>query len=352
VAEHGQRLLVIYGALMLAMLLAALDQTIVSTALPTALQGIGGGGLIVLTQAIIGDIVPARERGKYQGAFGAVFGAPDLGEAMGNAPTQRTSAEEVERVMSRLSAVELRRFGYAKLARAAGLDLSGGACWLLTKLAHQGATPGPELAKQAGVSMEEGHPAAQLLVDRGLITRGAGGVLTITGAGTLTADKVFDAQRQWLQNQLGGWSADQHAELDEVLAKFSRAVLGDNSDRHLVDRQKSVTRGERAVFFLVRGTMRPFGRRGVFLHATSRRRAVVCGGEEVGRERGGGRGVQGIHARALARHGAAGLRADRGPGARGGRRAGRLRPGLRGTSRSPYPRTWSSTARPPTRGAP
>ena len=42
VAEHGQRLLVIYAALMLAMLLAALDQTIVSTALPTIVNDLGG----------------------------------------------------------------------------------------------------------------------------------------------------------------------------------------------------------------------------------------------------------------------------------------------------------------------
>jgi EmrB/QacA subfamily drug resistance transporter len=140
-------LLIVYTALMLAILLAALDQTIVSTALPTivgdlgglshlswvvtayilattastplwgklgdqfgrktlfqasivifligsalcgqsrnmielisfrALQGLGGGGLMVLAQAIIGDIVPARERGKYQGAFGAVFGVASV----------------------------------------------------------------------------------------------------------------------------------------------------------------------------------------------------------------------------------------------------------------------------------
>src|SRR3984885_7828092 len=112
--------------------------------------------------------------------------AADLGEAMGGAPTNRTSSQEVERVLSRLSATDLRRFGYAKLARAAGLDLPGGACWILTMLAKQGATPGPELARQAGVTMEEGHPNAQLLVDRGLITR-TGGVLALTPSGAETA---------------------------------------------------------------------------------------------------------------------------------------------------------------------
>ncbi|GAA2638577.1 MFS transporter [Actinomadura fulvescens] len=144
---RGRDLYVILGALMLAMLLAALDQTIVSTALPTivsdlgglnhlswvvtayllsstastplwgklgdqygrkrlfqtsiviflvgsalcgvaqdmtqliafrGVQGLGGGGLMVLVVAIVGDVVPVRERGRYQGLFGAVFGVSSV----------------------------------------------------------------------------------------------------------------------------------------------------------------------------------------------------------------------------------------------------------------------------------
>jgi EmrB/QacA subfamily drug resistance transporter len=161
--------------------------------------------------------------------------AADLGEAMGGAPTNRTSSQEVERVLSRLSATDLRRFGYAKLARAAGLDLPGGACWILTRLAKQGPTPGPELASQAGVTIEEGHPNAQLLVDRGLITR-TDGVLAVTPSGAETADRLFAAKHDWLESQLAGWSPQQHAELEHVLTKLSRAMLGDEADRHLVDR--------------------------------------------------------------------------------------------------------------------
>lgn len=153
--------LVSIGALLLGMLLAALDQTIVSTALPTivselggmdhlswvvtaymlaataatplwgklgdqygrkklfqtaigiflvgsalcgmaqnmpqligfrALQGLGGGGLMVLSMAIVGDLVSPRERGKYQGLFGAVFGATSvLGPLLGGLFTEHLS---------------------------------------------------------------------------------------------------------------------------------------------------------------------------------------------------------------------------------------------------------------------
>src|SRR4029079_8615099 len=43
-----------------------------------AIQGLGGGGLMVSAQAAIGDVVPPRERGKWTGLFGAVFGVSSV----------------------------------------------------------------------------------------------------------------------------------------------------------------------------------------------------------------------------------------------------------------------------------
>jgi len=111
-----RRVRLVFLGLMLALLLAALDQMIVATALPKivgelhglekmswaitaylltstvglpvsgraqsmdqliafrAVQGIGAGGLMIGVQAIIADIVPPRERGRFMGLIGATFG--------------------------------------------------------------------------------------------------------------------------------------------------------------------------------------------------------------------------------------------------------------------------------------
>src|SRR5207249_2316706 len=49
-----------------------------------ALQGLGAGGLFPLALATIGNIVPPRDRGRYQGLIGAVFAAASIiGPAVG-----------------------------------------------------------------------------------------------------------------------------------------------------------------------------------------------------------------------------------------------------------------------------
>src|SRR6185312_2833972 len=58
--------------------LCGIAQNMLQLILFRALEGIGGGGLIVVTIAVIGDLIPPRERGRYQGFFGAVFGVATI----------------------------------------------------------------------------------------------------------------------------------------------------------------------------------------------------------------------------------------------------------------------------------
>jgi EmrB/QacA subfamily drug resistance transporter len=58
--------------------LAGLSQSMWQLIATRGLQGIGGGGLLALTFAIVGDVIPPRDRGKYQGYFGAVFGLSSI----------------------------------------------------------------------------------------------------------------------------------------------------------------------------------------------------------------------------------------------------------------------------------
>ena len=58
--------------------LCGLSRSMMQLVLFRAVQGLGGGGLNVTTQAVVGDIVAPRERGRYQGIFGAVFGLASI----------------------------------------------------------------------------------------------------------------------------------------------------------------------------------------------------------------------------------------------------------------------------------
>ncbi|PYE85663.1 MDR family MFS transporter [Pseudoroseicyclus aestuarii] len=72
---YGRRVMVFVsvGVFLLGSALCGLAGSMLFLILARALQGLGGGGLMVLALSIIGDIIPPRERGKVQGVFAAVF---------------------------------------------------------------------------------------------------------------------------------------------------------------------------------------------------------------------------------------------------------------------------------------
>ncbi|MFG1673951.1 MDR family MFS transporter [Micromonospora sp. NPDC049282] len=73
---YGRRPVFLFsiGAFLLGSLLAGLSQDMTQLIVTRGVQGLGAGGLMTLAFVIISDVVPPRERGRYQGLFGAVFG--------------------------------------------------------------------------------------------------------------------------------------------------------------------------------------------------------------------------------------------------------------------------------------
>jgi DNA-binding MarR family transcriptional regulator len=160
-------------------------------------------------------------------------GAADLGEALGAVSAERSSVHEIERALLRLADGDLRKHGYAKLAELSGLDLPGGSCWVLARLAKRGPQAGAALAREARVSQEQGRPYTDKLVDAGYVRRDAD-MLHLTTAGGAAADRLFAAGREGLCDLLAEWSPEQHADLARMLDRLSLALLGDDADRRLM----------------------------------------------------------------------------------------------------------------------
>jgi EmrB/QacA subfamily drug resistance transporter len=77
---YGRRLIfqVAIGIFLVGSALSGLSQNMGELIAFRALQGVGGGGLFAIALSIIGDVIPPRERGRYQGYFGAVFGVASV----------------------------------------------------------------------------------------------------------------------------------------------------------------------------------------------------------------------------------------------------------------------------------
>src|SRR5690606_12241034 len=72
--------------------LCGLAQNMTQLVLMRALQGLGGGGLMVISMAAVADVIPPAERGRYQGLFGGVFGlATVIGPLVGGFIVQHAS---------------------------------------------------------------------------------------------------------------------------------------------------------------------------------------------------------------------------------------------------------------------
>ncbi|TDD83131.1 DHA2 family efflux MFS transporter permease subunit [Actinomadura rubrisoli] len=154
----------------------------------------------------------------------------DYGEGFGGAPTVRSSRHEIECALSELMRKDAEaRELYNRLGALAGVELSAGSMWALCRIAKDGTVSGQELADRAGVSVEEGRPFVDRIVEDGYVERREG-VLAITGSGREVAGRLFEARRKGLAEHLEGWSPDEHPELASILTRLARASLGDDAD--------------------------------------------------------------------------------------------------------------------------
>jgi EmrB/QacA subfamily drug resistance transporter len=157
-----------------------------------------------------------------------------IGEGLGATPPARSSVDEVERSLVRLGGEDIRRRGYERLTALAGLDLPAGSSWILTRLAKQGPVRSEDLARQANVTLDYGKPFVDRLVAEDMVVR-SDGTLVLTDAGHAAAERLFAARREGLRELLADWSPEEYAELGELLTKLSRAMLGADADRNLID---------------------------------------------------------------------------------------------------------------------
>jgi EmrB/QacA subfamily drug resistance transporter len=154
----------------------------------------------------------------------------DLGEVQG-APQSRSSLQEIQLALERVSARENRPELYRTLAQRAGIDLPPRSCWLLYRLADQPAASVTEVAEHLKIDPGLIQPGVDGLVSAGMIEerrRGAACDLHLTASGTTALDKLTEARRNGLTELLEGWNLEEHPEVIAMVKDLAHALLADD----------------------------------------------------------------------------------------------------------------------------